>query len=349
MKLIKQAKFFVTGVILLGIIFESSAQDAAFSQYYASALYLNPAMAGTQPYVSFSSNNRTQWRSIVIPYVTNQISLIAPLYGKDIRKNHLGGIGFSFFNDRAGESNFKTNGFNVNAAYNLPLTASRSQVITFGVQGGLIQKSIDFTNLQWGQQFNPYIGVQAMNVPDQSNVKANTLYPDINAGVMYNFNGGKDYSTTGFSGYAGLAAYHINQPNESLVKSIVSPLPILYKAHLGFEVRAGKRINISPNALFVQQQTLQQLNGGMYLTYLFPGQTKVLAPSYVIFGTWYRLKDAFIFSTGFGNDKYTLGFSYDFNTSSLRYNTQGRGAYEISLSIRRVKVNAPTIFHTPRI
>ena len=349
MKIIKQVRFFLTGVVFLGMAFESVAQDATFSQYYASALYLNPAMAGTQPYMSFSSNNRTQWRSIVIPYVTNQISVIAPIYSKDVRRNHLGGIGFSFFNDRAGESNFKTNGFNINAAYNLPLTSSRSQMLTFGVQGGLIQKSIDFTNLQWGQQFNPYIGVQAMTVQDQANIKPNMLYPDISAGVMYNFNLSKDYSTTGFSGYAGLAAYHMNRPNESMVKSITNGLPILYKAHLGFEVKAGKRINISPNALFVQQNNLQQLNGGMYLTYLFPEQTKALAPTYVVFGTWYRLKDAFIFSSGFGNDKYTLGFSYDFNTSSLKYSTQGRGAYEISLSIRRVKLNTASIFHTPRI
>jgi type IX secretion system PorP/SprF family membrane protein len=349
MKIINQVKVLLTGVIFLGMVFEGAAQDATFSQYYASALYLNPAMTGTQPYMSFSSNNRTQWRSIVIPYVTNQISLIAPIYTKDVRRNHLGGIGFSFFNDRAGESNFKTNGFNINGAYNLPLTANRSQVITFGVQGGFIQKSIDFTNLQWGQQFNPYIGVQAMTVQDQSSIKTNTLYPDISTGIMYNFNSSKDYSKTGFSGYAGLAAYHINRPNESMVRSISNALPILYKAHLGFEVKAGKRINISPNALFVQQNNLQQLNGGMYLTYLYPGQTKALAPTYIVFGTWYRLKDAFIFSTGFGNDRYTLGFSYDFNTSSLRYNTQGRGAYEISFSIRRVRVNSPTIFHTPRI
>jgi type IX secretion system PorP/SprF family membrane protein len=349
MDIIKQVKFFLTGVIFLGVIFECGAQDAAFSQYYASALYLNPAMTGTQPYLTFSSNNRTQWRSIVIPYVTNQISLIAPIYNKDVRKNHVGGIGFSFFNDKAGESNFKTNGFNINAAYNLPLTASHTQLLTFGVQGGFIQKSIDFTNLQWGQQFNPYIGVQSMIVQDQATIKSNTLYPDISAGLMYNFNSSKDYTTTGFSGYAGLAAYHINKPNESMVKTINNSLPILYKAHIGFEVKAGNRVNISPNALFVQQSNLQQLNGGMYLTYLFPGQTKALAPTYVVFGTWYRLKDAFILSAGFGNDKYTLGFSYDYNTSSLRYNTQGRGAYEISFSIRRVKSNTLSIFHTPRI
>ncbi|MFL5728274.1 MAG: PorP/SprF family type IX secretion system membrane protein [Cytophagaceae bacterium] len=349
MSIIKQVRYFFTGVLLLGMIMESRAQDAAFSQYYASALYLNPALTGIQPYVSFSSNNRTQWRSIVLPYVTNQISLIAPLYTKDVRRNHVGGIGFSFYNDRAGESNFKTNGFNVNAAYNLPLTASRTSFLTFGLQGGFIQKSIDFTNLQWGQQFNPYIGVQAMNVPDQSNVKANKMYPDISTGMMFNYNSSKDYSATGFSGYAGIAAYHINRPNESLVKGLTSTLPVLYKAHLGFEVHAGKRINISPNALFIQQKNLQQINGGLYLTYLFPNQTKVLAPNFVTFGSWYRLKDAFIFSTGFGNDHYTLGFSYDYNTSSLRFNTQGRGAYEISLSIRRVKANTASIFHTPRI
>jgi type IX secretion system PorP/SprF family membrane protein len=350
MKIIKQVKFLLTGVILSGFFDIGFAQDATFSQYYASALYLNPAMAGTMPYLQFSSNNRTQWRSIVVPYVTNQISLIAPIYSKDVRRNHIGGIGLSFYNDRAGEGNLKANGFNLNAAYNLWLTANRMQVITFGVQAGFIQKTIDFANLQWGSQYDPYVGYSATNIPpDQLTIKRNKTYGDVSAGIMYNFNLNKDYSSKGFSGFCGFSAYHLNKPNESLITGLVSPLPILYKAQLGFEVHAGKRLNISPNALFIMQNNVQQLNAGMYLTYLYAEQTKALAPTYLILGGWYRLKDAFIVSAGFGNDKYTLGFSYDYNSSTLRYNTQGRGAYEISLSVRRVKAKGIKIFNTPRI
>jgi type IX secretion system PorP/SprF family membrane protein len=350
MKIIKQVRFLLTGVILSGCINIGLAQDATFSQYYASALYLNPAMAGTMPYLQFSSNNRTQWRSIVVPYVTNQISLIAPIYTKDVRRNHIGGIGFSFYNDRAGEGNLKANGFNLNAAYNLWLSANRMQVITFGLQAGFIQKTIDFTNLQWGSQYDPYVGFSATNIPaDQLKVKRNKTYGDVGAGIMYNFNVNRDYTNKGFSGYVGFSAYHLNQPNESLIEGLNSPLPILYKGHLGFEVHAAKRLNISPNVLFMMQNNIQQLNAGMYLTYLYPEQTKALAPTYIILGGWYRLNDAYIVSAGFGNDKYTLGFSYDYNSSSLRTNTQGKGAYEISLSVRRVKVKGIKIFNTPRI
>jgi type IX secretion system PorP/SprF family membrane protein len=350
MKIIKQVKFLLTGIILSGFINTGFAQDATFSQYYASALYLNPAMAGIEPYLTFSSNNRTQWRSIVVPYVTNQISLIAPIYSKDVRRNHRGGLGFSFYNDRAGEGNLKANGFNVNAAYNLPLTASRMSVITFGVQAGFIQKTIDFANLQWGSQYDPYVGFSASNIPpDQLTIKRNKTYADISAGIMYNLNSNRDYTTKGISMYFGVAGYHLNMPNESLIEGMSSTLPMLLKGHAGFEVHAGKRLNISPNGLFVMQNNRQQINAGLYLTYLFPEATKALAPTYVILGGWYRLQDAMILSAGFGNDKYTLGFSYDYNSSSLRYNTQGRGAYEISLSVRRVKVKGLKIFNTPRI
>lgn len=327
---------------------ETSAQDAHFSQYYASSLYLNPAMAGATPHLTFSSNYRTQWRSIIMPYVTSQFSAIQPIYKKDeVDDNHIGGIGISFYNDRAGDGNFKTIGVNINAAYNLHL--SRMQDLIFGVQGGFIQKNVDFTNLEWGEQFNPYVGFDATIDPGEPGLTNRVLYPDVSAGFLYYYNSGRNYTEKGLSAYLGFSAYHINRPNESMVRDFVNTLPILFKGHAGFEMRLGEKVNISPNALFMMQNERMQINGGLYLTYLFHEQQKFLAPSDVIFGTWYRLDDSFIFSMGLGNNHYTIGFSYDFNSSSLRYHTQGRGAYEISLTLMKIREKTIRRFHTPRI
>ena len=59
--------------------------------------------------------------------------------------------------------------------------------------------------------------------------------------------------------------------------------------------------------------------------------------------------DAFIFSTGLSNKAYTIGFSYDWNTSTLRRASGGRGAYELTLTVRKVKSSRDKHFGTPRI
>ncbi len=44
-----------------------------------------------------------------------------------------------------------------------------------------------------------------------------------------------------------------------------------------------------------------------------------------------KLVDAFILSTRFDYEQFTVGFSYDINTSSLYTASNGNGAFEFSL------------------
>lgn len=336
--------------LVYAIIQHAWAQDPLFSQYYASALYLNPAMAGLEPTPTFSSNYREQWRSIVIPYITSQISLIHPVYAKTGgRELQIGGAGLSFYNDRAGDGNFKTIGLNINAAYNLYFMGNESQYLTFGLQGGLIQKRVDYTNLTWGEQYNPYIGYDASINPGIG-VNAGKSYADIGAGLIYSYKGEKNLKNP-LTGFAGFSAYHINRPNESFYKTLVARLPVLYKIHGGLNIMASEKIKISPNVLAMMQGNIRLLNAGMYVTYDISGDEKIktLKPTEFIVGGWYRLKDSFIISTGIASANYTLGFSYDVNNSNLRSSTQGRGAFEISLAVRQVKSNRYKRYHTPRI
>lgn len=333
-------------IIFLGASVTLKGQDAHFSQYYASGLYLNPSMAGIEPGLTFGGNYRNQWRSIVVPYVTNQVTLIAPIYTGKGRKNlHLGGIGGSIYNDKAGDGMFNTLGVNISAAYNLNLTSQH--IITLGVQGGFIQKSVRFGELQWGEQFNPYVGFDASIPASESVFNSQKMYADIGTGFIYSYQGKKERS---FNLYAGGSVYHLNRPNESFVKGLASRLPMLYKFHGGVEIPTGQKWSFSPNVLGMIQNNTYHFNTGLYLTYTLNSEKSLVKPSELIFGSWYRLQDSFIFLIGMGNKNYLFGFSYDFNSSSLRYNTNGKGAFEISLSIRKIKERATVKrFHTPRI
>ncbi len=335
-------------VILISL--GAQAQDAVFSQYYASTIYLNPALAAAERALTFNSNYRTQWRSATIPYVTSQVSMIIPLITKFPKKKQLGGIGLSAFNDRAGDGNLKTTGLSLTYAKLMKLSNDGMQNVGFGVKAGFLQKSIDFTNLEWGEQFNPFVGFDASVSPSENTFKPNVMVPDISLGAMYYFNPEKSYLFTGMSGYSGVVISHFTQPNESLVEGFESRIPLLLKYHGGIEIHASNRINVSPNILYMSQFRHTQINAGMYITYLLTdAPIGTWSKTEILFGTWYRVDDSFIFSFGIDHDNYTLGFSYDMNTSTLRYATRGRGAYELSLTIRKANDKKMKRFSTPRI
>jgi type IX secretion system PorP/SprF family membrane protein len=316
---------------ILSPLFSVKAQDASFSQYYASSLYLNPAFAGMESRTTFSSNYRTQWKSIVVPYVTSQASLIVPIRINKGEK-HLGGVGLSFYNNNAGDGNFKTLGVNLNIGYIAYLSSMHA--LAFGAQGGYVQKSVDLQSFQWGSQFNPLIGGYDPSVPVNINsIAGQSSFTDFAGGLMYHFNPERDYEESPVSIYIGGAGYHLSQPNESMLKDSSNKLPMLIKSHAGLEWNISEKFNFSPNVYMAMQNKSRQINAGAYFTFMFGSGESAIAPSKVLLGGWYRLNDSFIFTTGIGSPNYTLGFSYDLNNSSLRYNTQGRGAYELSLKV----------------
>lgn len=328
------------------------AQDASFSQYYASSLYLNPAFAGIESRLTLNANSRTQWKSVLSksPYLTNQISLIVPINIKGINEKHLGGVGVSVFNHKAGGGSLKTLGANFNVGYNLNL--SSLHVVSFGVQGGFVQRSLETDDLQWGSQYNQSFGghdptFNPGTTPDVSLFNNTVSFADFAGGIMYYYNPERDYEEKGLSFYLGAAAFHLSRPNESLLKDSTNKLPMLIKSHAGFEINLSEKFNVSPNVLLATQNQLMQINTGVYLTFLFGDKEAKAAPSFMLLGAWYRLNDSYIFSAGVGNSVYTLGFSYDLNNSSLRYNTNGRGAYEISLKLQKPGSNKKVRIYNP--
>jgi type IX secretion system PorP/SprF family membrane protein len=342
-------KIFLFPAVFIILFYSSNdadAQDVNFSQYYSSSLYLNPAFSGIESKLTLNANSRTQWKSIVTPYTTNQVSLIVPINTKGLKERHLGGIGLSVYNFKAGEGKFQTLGANLNFGYNLQLSSLHH--IAFGAQGGFVQKSIQPGNFQWGTQYNSFLGGYDQSVAvDMSNINSSSSFADFAGGVMYYYNPARDYEEKGVSIYGGIAAYHITRPNESMLKDTSNKLPLLLRSHAGFELNLSEKFNISPNILIASQNQQMQINAGMYLTFLFGDQEARVAPAFMLLGGWYRVKDSYILSAGVGNSVYTVGFSYDLNNSSLRYNTQGRGAYEISLKLQKPGSNKKIRIYNP--
>lgn len=341
-----QSRWIITLIVSILAITKLVAQDPIFSQYYASSLYLNPALAASEQNITAGFNSRVQWKSIVAPYTTNQATAILPIYSKTEKFQNIGGVGLSFFNHKAGQIGLNTTGVNLNLAYVIQL--SDDHHILAGVQVGWIQKKIDFGSGQWGSQFDPINGWDSSINPGEFNFLASSSYLDVGSGFVYYYKPGRNIRETGASFYAGYSAYHMNRPNESVVKSIESNLPVLHKGIAGLEFTMNDHWNFSPNLLYAKQNASTQLNFGLYSTYIMGEEHDLkewtLAPNKLMAGAWYRMKDAYIATLAFGNEFYTIAFSYDVNSSSLRESSRGKGAYELS-----IKLSAPKLQKTIRV
>lgn len=328
----------------------TQAQDPHFSLYYSNPLYLNPAMTGLESDVYFGLNYRSQWKSLDLPFEIAQLSMVHPILERGSQFKHRGGVGMSIYHEMAGESNnFQTTSYTVSGAYNLFLKEDGSQMISVGLQGGFISKRVNFNNLYWGSQYDPYIGFDASITPSLDLGTERTTFPVIHAGAVWYFDQGKRRLRSGVSGFVGFAASNLNKPDESLLddSDSDSPLPTLYKVHGGLNFKMSSQLTFSPNVLYMTQHESQQLNTGVYLTYELVGPRARSNKVKMQLGTWYRFDDAFIISLGLKNRNMSFGFSYDFNNSSLRQFTGGKGAVEAYISYRIIKGKGLRRFSTP--
>jgi type IX secretion system PorP/SprF family membrane protein len=335
----------ILSIVSIGVSQDAFSQDPMFSQFYAAPLYLNPALAGAETNMIVAVNYRTQWTSLQFPYQTGQVSLTYPLITNGSTRKHIGGIGASVFNEAAGQNhNLKTYGILLGGAYNLQFDKWRNTFISFGLQGGLVQKRIDNGDLSWGSQYDPFFGYNSAIQPTIDNINQTTMYPVVNAGFALYHNSQKIHH--GVSSYLSFAVSNLNKPNESLIQNARAELPFLFKATAGVDIAVSERLSISPNALWMQQNSISQLNAGLYASYSITNEEN---PFIATIGTWYRLQDSFIGMIGLSKNKITFGFSYDVNASTLRYASQGQGTYEISLAYRVPKIKGLRRFATPLI
>ncbi len=149
------------------------AQDIHFSQFYMAPLNQNPGFAGALYGMEANVNYKDQWRSVGSPYKTTAASYSMSFQKKKRAKAYFA-LGLNFFSDKAGDSKMGTTQANVTAAGHVYI--NRYTKFGGGLQIGFAQRSIDYTPLTWGNQFdgmayNPTLSSRE-NLPEA----ASTMY-----------------------------------------------------------------------------------------------------------------------------------------------------------------------------
>lgn len=307
----KFSKIFIAVSACIFMSNEASAQDPAFSQFYANPLYLNPAFAGATPKgcPRANLNYRDQWPGIGRTYVTTSASW-------DQHINAIGGgLGVMVAQDRSGAGALNTT--HASLLYSYHLEVNRKFSVKAGFEASYRSISLDWSDLTFGDMIHPRDGFVYSTQEDIANNATTRSFPDFSAGFI-------GYSENLFFGFA---AHHLTTPNQGFISE--SQLPTKITAHIGGNIPLSKYSNnvttISPNFLYQRQQDFQQFNYGVYVN-----------RGAIVGGLWARhsLKniDSFILMLGLIQDSFKFGYSYDITLSNLK-NSNTLGAHELSFTI----------------
>ncbi len=296
----------ITALIYSGLNTRCNAQDPQFSQFYANPIYLNPAFAGSYGCPRIALNYRNQWPALSGTFVTYSAS-----YDQFFKSIH-GGIGAIVTHDQQGKGTINTTTLSV--IYNYHLNVSRKFTLMFAGKATWNQKFLDWDKLTFGDMIDPRRGF----------IYATGDVPRGGSRGFFDASAGLVGYTEHF--FFGVAAYHLNMPNESMIVGN-SPMPMKFTGHAGANIALGSQskytnqTSIMPNVIFQYQQGFMEMLFGTYVKYgIFTA------------GAWFRARDAFILSFGVDTGIFKVGYSYDVTVSKLNNGVSG-GSHEVSLGI----------------
>lgn len=314
--------------------FHANAQvDAHFSQYYAYPLWLNPGLTGVMDGdYRLTVNYKRQWAAITSPFTTEAVSFDTYPY------KHMG-IGGTILNQSAGDGGYNYLNAVASAAYRAILDARGMNILSIGLQAGIINRRFNPNKLQFGSQYSPILGFNPAAPSGENFGKTSATAFDANFGMVY-FNGDPN---TRLNPFGGVSVYHLTRPQDPFLTGGNSRLPMRLDVHGGVRIKLDEKLDLTPQAIYIRQGNAHETAAGVYAQYLLQNFSDLL------FGATYRVQDALIPFVGFHINDFTFGLSYDINVSQLRTASEGRGGLELSLSyIRHKKIQDPR-FICPRL
>jgi len=322
-------------IISLGISLIAKSQvDPHFSQYYMHPLWLNPALTGAiNGDYRVCAINRNQWGSITNSFTTVGVT-------GDITTSKEINFGLNILQESAGDAGFKYQNAQGSISYSgIHFGKEGLKTISFGLQGGLINRHFDFSKLQGATQFKDYYGFDpSLSLNESFSNKSVTVF-DMSAGLAY-YDADQDKKVNIFGG---LSAAHINQPKDPFFStSTQSTIPMRMALHGGARIVVSDVASLVPNFVYVYQGNTYEFMAGGYAQYTLSDLIDVMA------GVNYRYKDAFYPYLGLNFNSLIVGLSYDVNASNLGQAAKGVSSYEFSLMYTNRKGSDKGYFKCPR-
>lgn len=330
-------------IALIGIApMLGTAQDIHFSQFDISPMFVNPAHAGfSGADHRFVGNYRSQWASIGSPYRTYGFTYDGA-YMKDKWGNAYLGGGLGFFNDVAGDLNLGITQVDLTLASGIQVNANNW--LSVGVMGSYAQRSMDNSGLEWGNQYGA-TGFDPAAASNETMVFEPFNYMDVSAGIAWAFdkNPGTLSSNDALRFQAGVAMYHINQPDQMMFSQndkLYSKITGYFSSHIGIR---NSNMELRPMVFYAKQGPAQEIVAGLIGRYRLKEASKVtgnIKEQALYFGSYFRVGDAVIPTIRYEYAGISVGLSYDVNISQLNLISRSRGGFEVNLSYKLVTSEA---------
>jgi type IX secretion system PorP/SprF family membrane protein len=303
--------------------FACHSQDAHFSHIHASPLNNNPAWTGVfNDNFRLIVNYRNQWKSPTSNFNTFNLSFDGRYEVPGTAMSINGGI--DFLTDKGGDLGYGTNNYNFLGGLTFPIGGRNRNFISVGSQVGFIDHHIDVSKIE---SIDDEPLIQSLELKKKS--------LDLSAGIGYFFTFSEQSHI-----YAGVAMYHINRPDVSILENSEDPLYQRWVANLGATYEF-KRFGIQPSVILYWQGPHREINPGTYFSFRLRDRKYGDEKNMKIYaGLWTRYYiqtqynsgfDALIFSTRYDMDKLAVSFSFDLTLSHLVEASTLIGSPELSL------------------
>lgn len=299
-------------------------QPAQYSLYNLNKFNFNPGYAGLDNSLSLTGVYRIQWVNLPESPVTQNINAHMPLYFLS------GGVGFEFENETLG--NWQQS--KAMLTYNFQLPISRTGILSIGLSGGIIQRTLDGTRIITPE------GIYEPPVPFHNDPNLPEVRED---GTALAFNFGAFYQ--GEKLEVGLSAMNLTEePVELTTTSFESERTYFFYTGYNFDI--SKNLTLNPSALVKSNISQTQIDFSVIVKY----------NDNIFLGTSFRgynsdNTDALVLMTGIKlSEKIRLAYAYDLSLSSL--NTVNSGSHEILLNYNLGKPigkgKPPRVIYNPR-
>lgn len=244
------------------------------------------------------------------------------------------GIGVMLFSDDVGTQSFSTDQLGLSGAFHKALDFKGRSMLSVGYQLNIVQKSINFNNLTFNDQFNGLDGYDLGTGEDFP--RSNLTYADMAAGLFWTVSPKRSRVY-----YVGASFHHINTPDASFYEDDQTqpdPIFVRYSFQGGARFRFSSKLDLEPRFIVMLQGPHIAANLGANLRLSLDDYST----QNLYLGGWVRpvsdvnetfALDAVVLMAAYRYENVQVGLSYDVNTSQLAAATRTNGGFELSFSV----------------
>jgi len=231
------------------------------------------------------------------------------------------GYGGQLYQNNAGESSLKTIGGKSSFSYAQRLSGGNS-FLQAGASIGFLQKSFNTSLMTFDQQFVEDIGFDSGLQNGEHFSETSKIVIDGSVGLVWKstFGNSRKIDAT-----LGVAIHNFHQPKDGFLTDAVLSMKQVLQGQL--DISINPKTTLQPLVFYQKQGVQKETLAGLNLVRMINENCDVEI------GIAKRLEDAWIITGGikWGNTKVIV--SYDYNTSTLKSATNGKGAIELGLKI----------------